>query len=142
MAKKSLTLRDFTKGLNTESSPRDVDDQNLTRSVGTTIERPGILRPLGKANSQSGSGAYYSFKDDNDNQVVSSAVQDPGHGLYSFAHSFSHGERSAITKVASDETINSKNTYVKIADSIGTGVDDVNFTAGDIVRIYGKTANK
>ena len=141
MPKKSYTLRDFGKGLNTHSSPRDVDDKNLTRSVGATSERPGILRPLGKANSLSGSGEYYAFKDDNDSFVSTDAIQDPGHGLYSFSYGFNHGERSTIKKCVSDNTATDDNTYVEISDSIGTGENDINFAVGDIVRIYGKKSS-
>ena len=142
MPKKSLTFRDFTKGLNTESSPRDIDDSALARSVGASIERPGIVRPLGKANSQSGDGLYYSFRDKDDNIIATDAVQDPGHGLFAFSYSYNHGEKSAITKVVSDYTTNSGVTSVYIADDIGTGKNECNFADGDIVRIYGKTANK
>ena len=71
MPKKSLSLKNFSKGLNTESSPRDIEDENLARSVGVTIERPGILRPLGKANSLAGNSQYYRFSDDNDNDIFS-----------------------------------------------------------------------
>lgn len=143
MAKKSQTLRDFTQGLNTESSPRDVDDSNLTRSVGVTIERPGILRPLGKANSSSGGGQYYKFYDDNSNEVVTDALQEPGHGLYAFAYSFNYGERTSIIGVVSTSSGSDSNgvTYVTVSDDIGTGNSEVNFVSGDIVRIYSKTTS-
>ena len=145
MPKKSLTLRDFTKGINTESSPSDIDDKNLARSVGVTIERPGVLRPLGKANSISGNGVYYRFLDDNDNNVAIAGLQDPGHGLYAFSHAFNFGERSAITGVTSTYTVATDVTYVNIPDELIAGAGArpfVDFSVGDIVRIYGKTASK
>ena len=142
MPKKSLSLKNFSKGLNTESSPRDIEDENLARSVGVTIERPGILRPLGKANSLAGNSQYYRFSDDNDNPVEIDGIQDPGHGLYAFSYGFNYGERSAITAVTPDHDASSGNMTISISDSIGAEIDDVNITEGDIVRIYGKTASK
>ena len=76
MPKKSLSLKNFSKGLNTESSPRDIEDENLARSVGVTIERPGILRPLGKANSLAGNSQYYRFLDDTNHIVLTFANED------------------------------------------------------------------
>lgn len=144
MAKKTLTIRDFTKGLNTESSPRDIEDNSLARSVGVSIERPGIVRPLGKANSQAGDeeGGFYSFLDDNGNNVGTSAFQDPGHGLYSFSYTYNHGERAGITKVYSNHNVSSSITYVELDMGIGTDISQINIVSGDIVRIYGKTADK
>ena len=42
MPKQTKSLRDFSKGLNTESALTDIADENLTRSVGVSIERPGV----------------------------------------------------------------------------------------------------
>jgi len=159
MPKQSKTLRDFSKGLNTESALTDVDDKNLTRSVGVSIERPGVLRLLGKANANViiNNSSAYKFKDDNDNIVSfgnSSKHFDPGHGLYAFSHSHNYGERSAITDVVSKQSaddgtgqaILANTTYVTIADTIGASNDvqvgEVDFQAGDIVRIYNKNYSK
>ena len=157
MAKKTKSLRDFSKGLNTESALTDVDDKNLTRSVGVSIERPGVLRLLGKANSnvQINSEYPYRLKDDNDTEVslysTGAAVKhfDPGHGLFAFSHPYNYGERSAITDVASNQTgqaILANTTYVTITDAIGSENNlqpgEVDFQADDIVRIYNKNYSK
>ena len=140
MPKKTLTIRDFTKGLNTDSSPRDIEDNALARSEGASIERPGVLRPLGKANSQSGEGLYYQYSD-NGNSVGTTGFQDPGHGLYAFSYTYNHGVNAQITKAYSNHNVNSSITYVELNKTIGTGNSQINVQAGDVVRIYGKTAN-
>ena len=164
MAKQSKSLRDFSKGLNTESALTDVADENLTRSVGVSIERPGVLRLLGKANSNVEiSGDFpYKLKDDNGNQVSLHGSNlstheghfDPGHGLFAFSHSHNYGERSAIIDVVSKQSaddgtgqaILANTTYVTIADDIGSTDNvqpgQVDFQANDIVRIYNKNYSK
>ena len=157
MAKKTKTLRDFSKGLNTEVAPTDIDDKNLGRSVGISTERPGVIRPLGKANIESLSQDSnsipifpYRLTDDNgrliDIVTGASGHQDPGHGLFSFSYGYNFGERSVITEVNSAHTRNTLNTYITIKDNIvnsssDSDINKVNFAAGDIVRIYGKTSH-
>ena len=62
MAKKQMiTLNDFSGGLNTKFSPRDISPQELKKADNVIVSKPGLLQSssdstavLGTANSPSG----------------------------------------------------------------------------------------
>ena len=73
MPKQLLKIDQFHGGLNSNSDPRDIADNELSAARDIMVDRLGIIRTLG------GKGSSYGV-DNRANQI------NPGYGLFQFSH--------------------------------------------------------
>ena len=151
MAKKTHSLKTFTAGYNSKVAPRDLKDDALAKSQGITVERPGVLSVLGKANHLSGHDySYDGFNTSSD--VLGDArgpINDPGSGLYSFSSEFTYGyigRFAGTTGAFARLTGSTPDPCIRITTNVSTPVHDkatdndtssIPLQAGDWIYIWG-----